>query len=79
MQAKSLLYMAGGFVKVKKYEIKLMSENSAAKRIEAYEKVFRLLLKRYYEGCEGFDCTGVFESINGGTSRERVFDTSSED
>lgn len=71
--------MAGGFVKVKKYEIKLLSENSAPKRAEAYEKVFGLLLKRYYEGCEGFDCSGVFESIDGGTGRERIFDASSED
>ena len=66
-------------MKVKGYDIKLLSEGTAADRIEAYERIFRLLLKRYYEGCEGFDCSGVFEGINGRASRERIFDASSED
>lgn len=66
-------------MKVKGYDIKLLSEGTAADRIEAYERIFRLLLKRYYEGCEGFDCAGVLESIDGGASRERIFDASSED
>ena len=65
-------------MKADKYEIKLVKEESDAERIEAYYKIFRWLLKRYYEGCEGFGCTGVFESIDGGTGRERVFDTGSE-
>ena len=65
-------------MKADKYEIKLVKEESDAERIEAYYKIFRRLLKRYYEGCEGFGCTGVFEGIDRGTSRERVFDKSSE-
>ncbi|HPM00153.1 MAG TPA: hypothetical protein PLS45_09750 [Bacillota bacterium] len=65
-------------MKADKYEIKLVREESETERIEAYNKIFGWLLKRYYEGCEGFGCAGVFESIDGGTGRERVFDTGPE-
>jgi hypothetical protein len=66
-------------VRTEKFEIKLMSEDSAAIRIEAYEKVLIFLLKKYYEGCEGIDCSGVFKSVNGGTSRERILNEGAED
>lgn len=66
-------------MKTGKFEIKLMSEGSEAARIEAYEKVLIFLLKKYYEGCEGIDCSGVFKSVNGGTSRERILDEGAED
>ena len=44
-------------MKADKYEIKLVKEESDAERIEAYYKIFRWLLKRYYEGCEAVSYT----------------------
>ena len=48
-------------MKADKYEIKLVREESETERIEAYNKISGWLLKRYYGGCEGFGCAGVFE------------------
>ncbi|MDD4504428.1 MAG: hypothetical protein PHS15_06335 [Clostridiaceae bacterium] len=66
-------------MKVKKFEIELLPEDSADRRIEAYENVCRYLLQRYYGGCEEFECFGVFEGIDGGTGRKRLFHTGPED
>ncbi|HYF84185.1 MAG TPA: hypothetical protein VEB00_14285 [Clostridia bacterium] len=66
-------------MKTEKLEIVLLSEGSTAGSIVGYEKVCRYLLQRYCEGCEGYESFGLFESINGGTGRERLFDASTED
>jgi hypothetical protein len=66
-------------MKTGKYEIELLSKNSTVGRIEAYEKVCRYLIQRHLEGCEEFERIGLFEGINGGTGRKRLFNTSSED
>jgi hypothetical protein len=66
-------------MKTEKLEIVSQSEGSAAESIEGYEKVCRYLLQRYYEGCEGYESFGLFESINRGTGGEGLFDTSTED
>ena len=70
--------LAGDFMKTKKLRVELISEVPTVLRIEAYEKVCRYLLQSYCEGCEKFECIGVFEGINGRTGRKGLFDTSPE-
>ena len=64
-------------MKADKYEIKLVKEESDAEGIEAYYKIFRWLLKRYYEGCEGLAAL-VYLRVSTEEQAERVFNTSSE-
>ncbi|KUO74430.1 MAG: hypothetical protein APF77_15160 [Clostridia bacterium BRH_c25] len=65
-------------MEIREFEIELLSEDSTAGRLVAYEMVYRCLLQRYCEGCERFECFSIFESINGGAGRKRLFNTGSE-
>ncbi len=61
-----------------KFEIVTLPGDSTSESAAAYEKVCSYLLQRYCEGSEDYEGFNISESIDGGTSRKRLFDTSSE-
>lgn len=62
-----------------KYLIIYKSEESVDSSFEGYEMICRYLLQKFLEGCEEFEGFDLSEGINGGASRKRLFNTSTED